>query len=143
MLDIKMAPQSPKRRKLDHDGRINSDHDRSDIPDTQDIQQNDSREPSEVTSKGISKPFGQSDGPRQTKEIEDSAQHAGDSYKSSIFKLQIDELLAEVQKQSSERLQQVDKALRTLKTAIEGIEEKGAITVSQRLFLLLGKTDAL
>jgi hypothetical protein len=53
-----------------------------------------------------------------------------------MFKLQMDEMLAEVQLNSSERLGQIDNALRKLKSAIEAVEEVQPLTVYAPLALI-------
>ncbi|EKD15098.1 uncharacterized protein L3040_003701 [Drepanopeziza brunnea f. sp. 'multigermtubi'] len=68
---------------------------------------------------------------KHTREDDDSAIFAGGMYKSSLFKLQVDELLAEVRPNYEKRLCGVDELLRKLKGLIEGIEARAAVSVPE------------
>lgn len=67
--------------------------------------------------------------PKRAQEDDDNAIYAGGQYKSSIFKLQVDEMLSEVQPKYEKRLSGVDDALRKLKGLIEGIEDREPLSV--------------
>ena len=54
---------------------------------------------------------------------------AGEMYKSSMFKLQLDELLAEVQPNYEKRMVPVENALRKLKAVIERIPDREPLDV--------------
>jgi U3 small nucleolar RNA-associated protein 22 len=60
---------------------------------------------------------------------ENGALYAEGSYKSSMFKMQADEMLAEVQPNYEKRSPVMDDALRTLKGLIEGIEDREPLSV--------------
>ena len=65
---------------------------------------------------------------------ENDALYAGGLYKSSMFKLQVDEMLAEVQPNYEKRAGVIDDALRKLKGFIEGIEDREALSVSIQVY---------
>ena len=67
---------------------------------------------------------------------DNDAIYAGGLYKSSMFKLQVDEMLAEVQPNYEKRASVIDDALRRLKGLIEGIEDREALSVSFELYSL-------
>lgn len=94
-----------KRRKLDHNLR--------NIPPQDDLSE--------------TKPESR---PKRTQDDEDGAVYAGGFYKSSIFKLQVDEMLEEVRPNYAKQLHSVDNSLRRLKDLIEGIEDRGPLSVS-------------
>ena len=116
-----MAPISPKRRKLDH----NSADAEVDMSDAE--SQTSQNTPEEVPERAQSKQTQ----PKAKKAQEgDSAIYDGGLYKSSLFKLQVDELLNEVRPNYEKKLGGVDDALRTLKGTIESLEDRDPITVS-------------
>lgn len=120
-----MSPQ--KRPKLDHGGQTHVGNNSSYLNDMQ------SQEVLAVLSNVPSVLARVSVGDKRENNTDTHAVYSGDSYKSSIFKLQTDEMLADVQKHSSDGLERVDRALRTLKATIESIEEIGALAVSDCL----------
>lgn len=67
---------------------------------------------------------------------DNDAIYAGALYKSSMFKLQVDEMLAEVQPNYEKRASVIDDALRRLKGLIEGIQDREALSVSFELYSL-------
>ncbi|KUJ10623.1 pre-rRNA processing protein-like protein Utp22 [Mollisia scopiformis] len=75
--------------------------------------------------------------PKHSQAIDDAALYAGGSYKSSLFKLQVDELLAEVQPNYEKRLTGVNEALRKLKTFIEEVEDCDPVSVTEATKSLL------
>jgi len=122
-----MAPLSPKRRKLDHgdhkdpsysspaesENDLLNDHSLVDLPDQAPVTQ-----PKHMQTRSTKPQDG-----------DDAALYAGGVYKSSLFKLQVDELLVEVQPNYEKRLNGVNDALRRLKTLIEGIGEREPLSV--------------
>lgn len=118
--DYMMAPLSVKRRKLDHEARSNDGSE------------------SEDSSNGAPAPQPALKGtelfkhapPKRTQDDNDAALYAGGLYKSSLFKLQVDELLREVQPNYEKRFAGVNDALRRLKSLIEGVEERSPLSVS-------------
>lgn len=121
-----MAPLPSKRRKLSHDSdEVVSDEDSiTNNDEIDDKSSAESEDDAPVTHP--KKPLAR---PRRADE-DDSAIYAGGDYKSSLFKLQVDELLAEVKPNYEKRLRGVDEALRTLKGLIERIEERDPVSVS-------------
>jgi hypothetical protein len=118
-----IAP-SPKRRKLHHAG------------------QDEDRRPSDPESEDkadqLSVPRSSSKVPVQkeldatTSRVRDSdltAIRTGDMSISSMFKLQVDEMLLAVQPNYAKIMGSVDKALRRLKILIESIEDREPLTV--------------
>jgi U3 small nucleolar RNA-associated protein 22 len=106
-----MAPFPPKRRKLHHDnGEIDS------ASDTSEPNDNDAAKRPAARSK-----------PAQV--IDESALYSGNLYNSSMFKLQSDEMLAQVHLNYEKRMSGVDECLRRLKTLIEAIEDRDMLPV--------------
>lgn len=112
-----MAPLPTKRRKLSHDGSSESADESA-------------HETGTLTDTKKNVPAQAKKVPRQRAHEDDSTIYAGGDYKSSLFKLQVDELLAEVQPDYEKRLRGVDEALRTLKGLMESITERDAVSVS-------------
>jgi U3 small nucleolar RNA-associated protein 22 len=67
---------------------------------------------------------------KRAQDDDDAALYAGGLYKSSLFKLQVDELLHEVEPNYEKRFRGMKEALHKLKGLIEGIEERDALPVS-------------
>lgn len=124
-----MAPLSSKRRKLEN-GQPSSPSAHSSESYASDLEEN----PHDVGAKLQTQlPPVQTQGPASTKQTKDndvSAIYAGGDYKSNLFKLQVDELLSEVQPNYEKRLSGVDELLRKLKGWIEGIGDRAAVSVS-------------
>lgn len=59
----------------------------------------------------------------------ENAAYAGEIYKSNMFKMQIDELLHEVRLKDGKREALAEQALRQLKMVIEGIPDRGGVSV--------------
>jgi len=114
-----MSSLPAKRRKLDHTSTSLDDS------------ESESNEPQSAPN--ISKEAPAPPRPRHTKRThndDDAALYAGGIYKSSLFKLQVDELLREVAPNYAKRFCGLTEALRKLKGLIEGIEERDALSVS-------------
>jgi U3 small nucleolar RNA-associated protein 22 len=106
-----------KRRKIHHNnGETNS-----------------ATEPLESSDSDIEKP--QTVRPKRAQDVDESALYSGGLYNSSMFKLEIDEMLAQVQLNYEKQLPGLDEALLRLKTLIEGIENKELLPVRFRLLL--------
>lgn len=116
-----MAPLSTKRRKLDN-GRSVSPFENEPA----DIQQTPAQDSAFMQAQTMapSRPT------KRAADDDDPAIYAGGLYKSSLFKLQVDELLAEVQPNYEKRLKGTDDLLRKLKSLIEGIADRDAMSVS-------------
>ncbi|KAE8449951.1 hypothetical protein EG329_007090 [Mollisiaceae sp. DMI_Dod_QoI] len=122
-----MSPLPSKRRKLEHTP--------SDVSMEDSLDEQTSEESADETANPQSKQAPVR--PRHTQAIDDAAVFAGGSYKSSLFKLQVDELLAEVQPSYEKRLSGVNEALRKLKTSLEEIEDRDAASVYEATKSLL------
>jgi len=127
-----MATAPSKRRRLDHDSHpirsSNGIHSESDYDEKPSSAESPSDEQPATKSRST-KPQ-----PKRIQDEDDSALYAGDVYKSSMFKLQVDEMLAEVRLNYQKRLSGVDDALRRLNGLIEDIEDHDAISVSARKY---------
>ena len=120
-----MAPLPSKRRKLEHtpsDKSMNEDQSENHIDQQSSAESADEAAISQLKQAPLRQ--------KHTQAIDDAALYAGRSYKSSLFKLQVDELLAEVQPNYEKRLSRVNEALRKLKTSLEGIEDREPGSVS-------------
>jgi U3 small nucleolar RNA-associated protein 22 len=117
-----MGPFPTKRRKLDH-GRTSPDGSKSDSGSL--------REESALKNSTEPPPPSKSSQTKRTQDDDDSALYAGGLYKSSLFKLQVDELLREVQLKYEKRFNGVNDILHRLKGLIETIEERDYLSVSQ------------
>lgn len=121
---FKMEPQMPKRRKLASS---------ADMSQTGDESKSDLTSSAPTNSSSIATTPAQ-DGPvagmKRNREQSASAPYAGEAYKSSLFKLQVDEMLTEVRPNYAKRLGPVDNALRKLKTLIEAIPGREPLPVS-------------
>lgn len=120
-----MTPLSSKWRKLDHP--------LSNVSREEDETENDHDDQSSEDSAdetGISQSRKRPLRPKHTQTIDDAALYSGGSYKSSLFKLQVDELLAEIQPNYEKRLSGVNEALHKLKTLLEGIKDREPLCVS-------------
>jgi U3 small nucleolar RNA-associated protein 22 len=114
-----MSPLSAKRRKLDHD------------PTSLDDSESEANE--QRSSPDISTETQASSKPTRAKgahDGDDAALYSGGLYKSSLFKLQVDELLREVAPKYEKQFSGVSEALHKLKGLIEGIAEREALSVS-------------
>jgi U3 small nucleolar RNA-associated protein 22 len=118
-----------KRRKLDHDNADESDDASSSNGVASGFEDSDEEEALEVNAPATKAKQAQSQ-PKRTKDDDDSALYAGELYKSSMFKLQVDEMLAEVRPNYGKRFNGADDALRQLKCLIEAIEDREALSVS-------------
>jgi U3 small nucleolar RNA-associated protein 22 len=131
-----MNPLPAKRRKLDHTSTSLDDS------------ESEAHEPQSTPN--ISKEALAPPRPTHTKRAhgdDDAALYAGGIYKSSLFKLQVDELLREVAPSYEKRFGGLTETLHKLKGLIEGIEERDALSVSQWIspheviLLTLARTD--
>jgi U3 small nucleolar RNA-associated protein 22 len=121
-----MATLPSKRRKLDHDRREDGFISENESGNTS----SDDQSPSSLADEApvaLSKQT--QTRPKQTLDADDNALYAGSLYKSSLFKLQIDELMAEVRPNYEKRLNGVDDTLRRLKSVIEAIDERDGLPV--------------
>ncbi|KAH7395742.1 pre-rRNA processing protein-like protein Utp22 [Cadophora sp. MPI-SDFR-AT-0126] len=123
-----MAPLSTKRRKLD-DGRSVSPPE-SETAETEQTTHLGSQARTQVQTPAQSRP-------KRTADDDESAIYAGGLYKTSLFKLQVDELLAEAKPNYEKRLKGVDDLLRKLKGFIEDIGDRDAVSVSEASKALL------
>jgi U3 small nucleolar RNA-associated protein 22 len=122
-----MAQHPIKRRKLEHDGdssdadAASSNESMADNSSASDESDNEDQ-PSKAHKKTPVK------APRT--DVDSSAMYAGESHKSSIFKMQVDEMLAEVRPNYEKRMAPVNEALRKLKVIIESLGDREPMSVS-------------
>jgi U3 small nucleolar RNA-associated protein 22 len=119
-----MRPFATKRRKLDHD-LTSLDGSESEGNSPQGASVRDSTKEPPPSSKTIRA--------KRTLDDDDGALYAGGLYKSSLFELQVHELLREVQPNYEKRFRGLNDALHRLKGLIEGIEERNALSVSREI----------
>lgn len=117
-----MSPSPAKRRKLDHDlapvdASIDSDSKVNEVQPFSNVQK---------AAPALDKPQRS----QRAIENEDAALYAGGFYKSSLFKLQVDELLHEVAPNYEKRFSGLTDDLHKLKVLIEEIEERAPLSVS-------------
>ncbi|KAH9210098.1 pre-rRNA processing protein-like protein Utp22, partial [Leptodontidium sp. 2 PMI_412] len=122
-----MAPLSTKRRKLDNGRSVSPSEDES-----SDIEQTPAPDSEPKQAQTTAQPRA-----KRTADDDDPAIYAGGLYKSSLFKLQVDELLTEVQPNYEKRLKGVDDLLRKLKGLIEGIAERSPVSIPEASKALL------
>jgi len=127
-----MALPSSKRRKLDHDSdealSANENQERSGEESGDSSEEESTHDAPAIKQK---RPR-----PRQSQDVDESALYSGGLYKSSIFKLQVDEMLAEVRPNYEKRLAGVDQALHRLNSLIEGIEGREFLPVCHWIMFL-------
>jgi len=116
-----MAPLPFKRRKLAH---LKPDVESSD---SFIGEHNDVSETSESDDLSMSKRVSR---PTHKPKVDEGALYTGGLYKSSMFKLQIDELLAEVRPNYGKRSAGLDEALHRLNGLIEAIGDRPTLPVS-------------
>ena len=106
-----MAQFPPKRRKLHH--------------------KDEETDSTDGISEGPSDAIAKQPPARQKhiQDIDESALYSGGLCNSSMFKLQIDEMLSQVHLNYEKRMPGVDEALRRLKTLIEAIEDREMLPV--------------
>jgi len=114
-----MAPLSPKRRKLDHESSSAGEDDNAanDSPSVL----NDLPEKKQTQPKSSS-----------MQNSDQSALYAAGQYKSSIFKLQVDEMLAELRPNYDKRMPGINQTLHKLHGLIEAIEDREALPVCSK-----------
>lgn len=118
-----MASLPSKRRKIGHDEPSLPTNGNSEPVQERPGQESSSNEPV------VAKPQTVQSKPKRAQEDDDNAIYAGGLYKSSMFKLQVDEMLSEIRPKYEKRMSGVDDALRRLKGLIEGIEDREPLSV--------------
>lgn len=113
-----MEPQTTKRRKVDTT---------AEMPQASDDANVDLKAPSVPATQN---PSGTIAGMKAHKSSSAAAPFAGDAYNSSLFKLQVEEMLVEVKPNYAKRLGPVGNTLRKLKTFIEAIPDREELPVS-------------
>jgi U3 small nucleolar RNA-associated protein 22 len=113
-----MSPLPAKRRKLKHDS--------TSIDESQ-SEANEQHSPLRVWNEILASP--KPTNATRANDDGDAALSAGWNYKSSMFKLQVDELLREVVPNYEKRFSGVTETLHKLKRLIEGIAEREAVSV--------------
>jgi U3 small nucleolar RNA-associated protein 22 len=115
-----MNPLPAKRRKLDHT---------STSPDDSESESRQPQSPSIISKEAPAPPRPVHIKPAH--DGDDSALYSGEIYKSSLFKLQVDELLREVAPNYEKRFDGLIEALHKVKGLVESIEAHQALPVSQ------------
>jgi U3 small nucleolar RNA-associated protein 22 len=119
-----MAASVPKRRKLDHADSPSIAYEN--LEEQSDFSDSSEEEATAQAKKTVTKQ-------KRSREDADSAVYAGGLFKSSMFKLQVDEMLAEVKPNYEKRLAGVNDALRKLKSNIESIAAKNPCSVRWKI----------
>lgn len=128
-----MATLPSKRRKLDHPDLTLGSSDLSKTTDNDEGSTQLSYQEDENRSKNASKQPNQR--PTQAQNANESALYAGGVYKSSMFKLQVDEMLTEVRPNSEKQMGWVDEALHRLHAVIGAIKEREFLLVGLPLMI--------
>jgi U3 small nucleolar RNA-associated protein 22 len=124
-----MAPLTTKRRKLEHTSEdeetvsVRSDNQESEIESGSEDEEGSAQEENAARSKPANVPA------KRRHDDQDAALYAGGMYKSSMFKLQVDEMLTEIRPNYEKRARAIKDALHQLKNSIEGIEDRGPLSV--------------
>lgn len=108
-----MAPLSPKRRKLDHESSPAGDAEDGPSSIVNELQEKKQAPPK----------------PSNMQSVDQSALYAAGQYKSSIFKLQVDEMLAELRPNYTKCMPAINQALHKIHSLIEAIEDREALPV--------------
>lgn len=134
---------SAKRRKLDHhrDDAISANGNTA--TDAEEMKSQSSLEAGDNLSRNPTTPKHPHSRPNYAHDTDEGALYAGRVYKSSIFKLQVDEMLAEVQPNYEKQMSWIEDALHKLNDIIGGIEERGPLPVSLCPQCLEGHTHSL
>lgn len=132
-----MAPLTTKRRKLEHTSDDEAPQLRKleiDIEEIVDDSADDSAD-EESSPHNVDGAQSKPKHPptKRRHDDQDAALYAGGLYKSSMFKLQVDELLNEVRPNYEKRAAGIKSALHQLKNAIEGIDDGESLSVSSLL----------
>ena len=119
-----MAPYAIKRRKLKHSSSSASSGSGSAGSTIDDIVPEDNKSPvmRRIASGGLNV--------RQA----EAAQYASGSYNSTMFKLQMDELLVKVRPKYENRMSKAEDALRKIKGIIENIPNCEALSVGYKIY---------
>jgi U3 small nucleolar RNA-associated protein 22 len=128
-----MAPLPSKRRQLDHPDLESGSTDLSRTLDDDEGNMQHSFQENESSAKNAPKQPNRR--PTQAQNTNESALYAGGMYKSSMFKLQVDEMLAEAQSSYEKRMGWVDEALHRLHAVIGAIEECEPLPVGLPLMI--------
>ncbi|KAF5876503.1 putative pre-rrna processing protein utp22 protein [Botrytis fragariae] len=130
-----MAPLTTKRRKLEHtsdDEALQPQKPKVDNVDTENASADEassSDDADAIQSKPKHAPT------KRRHDDQDAALYSGGLYKSSMFKLQVDELLNEVRPNYEKRAAGIKSALHQLKNAIEGIEDHEPLLIPDAIKL--------
>jgi hypothetical protein len=124
-----MVVSSSKRRKLDHgEEKLHKGRDSLEIDHLEDMEQSyTSKMASNVpTENNVQVASG------RRSDLDVAVPYSGTTHKSSLFNLQVDEMLAEVRPNYSKLMGPIDDALCRLKTLIDSIDDRGPMTVGSR-----------
>ncbi|ESZ96681.1 hypothetical protein SBOR_2940 [Sclerotinia borealis F-4128] len=130
-----MAPLTTKRRKLEHTSDDEAPQLQDSKVDIGDIGAGSvGKESSSQDVDAVRSTLKHPPAKRQHND-QDAALYAGGLYKSSMFKLQVDELLNEVRPNYEKRAAGIKSSLHQLKNAIEGIEDRGPLSIPDAIKL--------
>ncbi|KAF7883855.1 hypothetical protein EAF00_011167 [Botryotinia globosa] len=130
-----MAPLTTKRRKLEHTSDDEAPQPQKPKVDNVDMENasvdeaSSSDDADAIQSKPKHAPA------KRRHDDQDAALYSGGLYKSSMFKLQVDELLNEVRPNYEKRAAGIKSALHQLKNAIEGIEDHEPLLIPDAIKL--------
>lgn len=118
-----MGEHSPKRRKLEHNS---SDEDEDIENEELEQESEESEEKSEENTKSKSR----NPTLKSASKVNFEAVHAGGLYKTAMFKLQIDDLLADVRPNYEKYSSTINGKLHEIKALIESILDREPLSVS-------------
>ncbi|TGO29578.1 hypothetical protein BPAE_0013g00290 [Botrytis paeoniae] len=124
-----MAPLTTKRRKLEHTSDDEAPQPQKPKVDNVDMENASADEASSSDDADAIQSKPKHAPPKRRHDDQDAALYSGGLYKSSMFKLQVDELLNEVRPSYEKRAAGIKSALHQLKNAIEGIEDHEPLLV--------------
>lgn len=121
-----MAVPPLKRRKLEHSSSDEESEDGvgMEVDDGTDSEEEESKEVEDAKSNRKNLPT------KKASQVEYEAMYAGGLYKSSMFKLQIDEMLAEERPNYEKLSSAIEGALTKVKAVIEAIPDREPLSVS-------------
>lgn len=125
-----MAPLTTKRRKLEHTSDDEAPQPQKSKVDTVETENASADEASSSDDADAIQSKPKHAPAKRRHDDQDAALYSGGLYKSSMFKLQVDELLNEVRPNYEKRAAGIKSALHQLKNAIEGLEDHEPLLVS-------------
>ncbi|KAM0126161.1 hypothetical protein ACHAP3_009398 [Botrytis cinerea] len=130
-----MAPLTTKRRKLEHTSDDEAPQPQKPKVDTVETENAAADEASSSDDAGAIQSKPKHAPAKRRHDDQDAALYSGGLYKSSMFKLQVDELLNEVRPNYEKRAAGIKSALHQLKNAIEGLEDHEPLLIPDAIKL--------